>query len=299
MARVESITGLEHMAARHWRGTEEDRLGGWLLRAAGGFTGRANSALPLGDPGMPLDDALAAVTRWYRARALPPMIVIPLPLEGDSPCHQLDNHLSERTWLTRPGPAFVMVADLATVPPAGNSPAGGEFRVDAEPDDRWLATYHYRGQDRQPPVLRTVLMSAPAQAFASMRGDAGEVLAIGRLSIADGWAGITAVEVTQARRRAGLGMALTRDLRGGSSARRPSGLPPSRGRQHPGENPLRTLRLPLLPSVPLPRRSLIPVLGDTPRTGVLQSGPGARYVCNHGYPCVQGLGSFAKRAGRR
>jgi hypothetical protein len=26
---------------------------------------------------MPLDDALTAVTRWYRARALPPMIVIP------------------------------------------------------------------------------------------------------------------------------------------------------------------------------------------------------------------------------
>ena len=117
MARVGSITELEHIAARHWRGTEEDRLGGWLLRAADGFTGRANSALPLGDPGMPLDDALAAVTRWYRARALPPMIVIPVPLEGDSPCHQLDNLLSERTWLTRPGPAFVMVADLATVPP--------------------------------------------------------------------------------------------------------------------------------------------------------------------------------------
>lgn len=91
MARVESITELEHIAARHWRGTEEDRLGGWLLRAADGFTGRANSALPLGDPGMPLDDALAAVTGWYRARALPPMIVIPVPLEGDSSCHQLDN----------------------------------------------------------------------------------------------------------------------------------------------------------------------------------------------------------------
>ena len=66
MARVESITELEHIAARHRRGTEEDRLGGWLLRAADGFTGRAHSALPLGDPGMPLDDALAAVTRWYR-----------------------------------------------------------------------------------------------------------------------------------------------------------------------------------------------------------------------------------------
>src|ERR1700722_10704352 len=138
MARVESITELEHIAARHWRGTEEDRLRG---RGPGGgraFTGRANSVLPLGDPGVPLDDALAAVTRWYRARALPPMIVIPLPLEGDSPCHQLDNHLSDRTWLPRPGPAFVMVAALGAVPPAGDSPAGGEFRVDAEPDDHWL-----------------------------------------------------------------------------------------------------------------------------------------------------------------
>jgi N-acetylglutamate synthase len=219
MARVETITELEHIAARHWRGTEEDRLGGWLLRAADGFTGRANSALPLGDPGMPLDDAIAAVTRWYRARALPPMIAVPLPLEGDSPCHQLDNHLSERSWLTRLGHTFVMVAGLDTMPPDGTLPAGGEFRVDAAPDDAWLARYHYRGQDRQPPVMRTVLMSAPAQAFTSIRADDGEVLAIGRLSIADGWAGITAVEVAQTRRRAGLGMALTKAICAEAAAR--------------------------------------------------------------------------------
>jgi ribosomal protein S18 acetylase RimI-like enzyme len=219
MARVESITELEHIAARHWRGTEEDRLGGWLLRAADGFTGRANSALPLGDPGMPLDDALATVTRWYRDRALPPMIVVPLPLEGDSPRHQLDKHLSERSWPTRPGPAFVMVADLATAPPVGNLPADAEFLVDAEPDDPWLAMYHYRGQDQQPPVMRTVLMSAPAQAFVSIRAADGEVLAIGRLSIADGWAGITAVEVTQTRRRAGLGTALTSAICAEAAAR--------------------------------------------------------------------------------
>jgi len=217
MARVESITELEHIAARHWRGTDEDRLGGWLLRAADGFTGRANSALPLGDPGMPLDDALAAVARWYRDRALPPMIAVPLPLEGDSPGHQLDKHLSERSWLTRPGPAFVMVAGLSRVPPVGTLPAGAEFRIDAEPDDLWLAGY--RQKKRQPPVMRTVLMSAPAQAFASIRGDGGEVLAIGRLSIADGWAGITAVEVSQARRRAGLGLALTSGICAAAAAR--------------------------------------------------------------------------------
>ena len=54
------MTDLERVAAAHWRGTEEEWLGDWLLRAASGFTGRANSALPLGDPGLPLDDALAA-----------------------------------------------------------------------------------------------------------------------------------------------------------------------------------------------------------------------------------------------
>ena len=42
---------LERVAAAHWRGTEQEWLGEWLLRAADGFTGRANSALPLGDPG--------------------------------------------------------------------------------------------------------------------------------------------------------------------------------------------------------------------------------------------------------
>src|SRR6185437_11525528 len=54
----ETIIDLERMAAAHWRGTEEEWLGDWLLRAAEGFTGRANSALPLGDPGLPLDATL-------------------------------------------------------------------------------------------------------------------------------------------------------------------------------------------------------------------------------------------------
>jgi N-acetylglutamate synthase len=220
MARMETITELERAAAAHWRGTEEEWLGGWLLRAADGFTGRANSALPLSDPGQPLDGALATVTRWYRTRGLPAMIVVPLPLDGDSPAHRLDHHLSERSWATRPHPAFVMVADLAAAQPAGELPAGVEFRLDAEPDDAWLAMYHYRGQREQPPVLRRVLMSAATQAFASIRVPAtGEVLAVGRLSIADGWAGITAVEVSQARRRAGLGTALTRGICAAAASR--------------------------------------------------------------------------------
>jgi ribosomal protein S18 acetylase RimI-like enzyme len=205
---VETITDLERIAAAHWRGTEEEWLGGWLLRAAEGFTGRANSALPLGDPGMPLDQALDAVTEWYRARGLPPMIVVPMGLAADPAGHQLDRHLSERQWLMRPGPAFVMLADL----PLGVRPhellPGREVRLSPEPDDAWAARYHYRGQDHLPPVARKVLTSAREQLFVSIR-DGGSVLAIARLSMAGGLAGITAVEVHPDHRRQGLGAAIT------------------------------------------------------------------------------------------
>lgn len=202
---VNEILELERVAARHWRGTEEEWLGGWLLRAAEGLTGRANSALPLADPNMPLDDAVAAVTAWYRARGLAPMIAVPLPLE------ELDIYLSERKWVTRSGPAFVMTADLVNVAPPPELSAGAAFRIDAEPDDEWLRLYHYRGQAQQPPIIKKLLVSAEFQTFVSVRSG-GEAIAVGRLSIAEGWAGITAVEVDPAHRRRGLGSALTQAI---------------------------------------------------------------------------------------
>jgi GNAT superfamily N-acetyltransferase len=201
---------LERMAAAHWRGTEEEWLGEWLLRAADGFTGRANSALPLGDPGLPLEAALDYVTGWYRARGLPAVMAVPLPLlpADDAPAVALDSELTVRGWATRPGPAFVMVADLPLAVAGGGLPAGAVVTADADPDEGWIAAYHYRGADQQPPVLRHVLTSAHEQAFISIRAESG-VLAIARLSIAGGWAGITAVEVDPAHRRAGLGLAIT------------------------------------------------------------------------------------------
>ena len=216
---MQTITDLERVAAAHWRGTEEEWLGDWLLRAAGGFTGRANSALPLGDPGLPLDDALAVVTRWYRDRGLPPMIALPVPLaagdaraagprETDGPGRELDEQLAQRSWPARTGPAFFMVADLPLAIPAHGLAEGQLVRVSPEPDDAWAARYHYRGQDHLPTVARQVLTSAREQSFVSIR-NGGEVLAIARLSAVAGWAGLTAVEVHPGHRRRGLGRAIT------------------------------------------------------------------------------------------
>ena len=47
---VLSITDLQRVMSLHWQALETERLGGWLLRASAGFTGRANSAIAFEDP---------------------------------------------------------------------------------------------------------------------------------------------------------------------------------------------------------------------------------------------------------
>jgi ribosomal protein S18 acetylase RimI-like enzyme len=205
------IDELERAAARHWQAPETERLGEWLLRAAGGFTGRANSALPLGDPGVPLPEAAAAVTDWYRRRRLPPMIVVPLPLD-DARGHRLDDFLAERAWALRSGPAIVMTAAIADIPAPDPHT---DVQLDPEPSPGWLALYRYRGQEL-PPIAPTLLMSAPWQAFASIRRGS-QAVAVGRVSVAGDWGAITAVEVDAGCQRQGLGAAITSALAGAAA----------------------------------------------------------------------------------
>jgi GNAT superfamily N-acetyltransferase len=233
------LADLERAAAEHWQAADRAALGEWLLRAAGGFTGRANSALPLGDPGMPLGAAVDAVTAWYRSRDLPAMIVVPRPLaqagtsahvsaadvsaagvsaDGASadgpPRVPLDDLLAAREWMIRSGTAVVMTAAIADLPHhgagthgAGTRDAGVTVEMASEPGPDWLAIYRYRGQPLPDDALN-LLLSAPWQAFATVQHD-GQAVAVGRVSVAAGWAGITAVEVAADHRRGGLGTAVT------------------------------------------------------------------------------------------
>jgi ribosomal protein S18 acetylase RimI-like enzyme len=206
----ETISELERAAAEMWVAPTEERLGSWLLRAAEGFTGRANSALPLGDPGLPLPDAVAAAEAWYRARDLTPMFAIPAPLDGDS--GPLDEYLAAHGWTIRSGATFVLTAD------ADGTPPDARVRIDREPDAAWTALYHYRGSPL-PPIGRVLLMSAPWQGFGSIYDDEGVVIAIGRVAVSGEWASLTAIEVDSAFRRRGLGGAITAALRREAAAR--------------------------------------------------------------------------------
>jgi N-acetylglutamate synthase len=203
-----SIDDLEFAAAPGWRAGEEQRLGDWLLRAAGGFTGRANSALAAGDPGLPLATAIEEVCGWYSERGRPPMIAVAYPT-GQPAVSSLDQLLAGLGWTIRADAAKVMTAEASTVAAAVQAHAAA-VDLDAEPDAAWLARYHYRGGPL-PSMALALLTSAPWQEFGSVRsGD--ETTAIGRVAGAGDWAGLTAIEVAPEHRRKGLAVAITTAL---------------------------------------------------------------------------------------
>lgn len=217
---------LARIAARAWRPVESERLGEWELRAAveagprqapaagapagrrEGFTRRANSVLPLGDPGLPLDAALAAVRRWYDERGLPAYIQTATGAEGTQ--ELLCAELERRGW-TREVTAGVWTGALA---PVADRAEGTGVVLSREADEAWLARYQRKGVSE---VALRVLGSGSARSdetgsgdgpsvwFATVPGAAGEPpAAIGRCVVDGRWAGFAAVEVDPGRRREGL-----------------------------------------------------------------------------------------------
>ncbi|WP_455358629.1 GNAT family N-acetyltransferase [Streptomyces sp. SYSU K21746] len=193
---------LAPVIARAWQPVESERLGDWVLRAASGFTRRANSVLPLGDPGLPLDEALAHVTRWYEARELPAYIQAATGAEGTQ--ERLCAELEHRGWV-REVSAEVRIAGLA--PLADLDADVSRVRLARTVDDAWLS--RYQRFQRPGPHVRAVLGSGPSVWFASVPRGAGEPpAAIGRCVVDGRWAGFMAVEVDPGHRRQGLATAV-------------------------------------------------------------------------------------------
>lgn len=192
--RVPAVTAreLEERAARAWPATRTEPLGDWTLRAAGGFTRRANSALAVGDPGLPPDEALAAVAAWYGERGLPPLVQLP----DGSP---YATALADRGW-TAEADTVVRTAPLA---PLTALPAEGVELTRTPPED-WLRAYHRapEGEGEGFEEALKVVTGGPSVWFASAPG------AIGRAVVDGPWALFGAVEVEPALRRRGLATAV-------------------------------------------------------------------------------------------
>ncbi|MGV0793992.1 N-acetylglutamate synthase, CG3035 family, partial [Mycolicibacterium sp. XJ1819] len=175
--RTADIRKLEHAAALAWPGLEQRWVDGWLLRAAGGHTHRANSAVPLGFDADAR--AIPAIIDWYGQRGLTPWLSLPDRLFR---LYEPKSHL-ETTVMTR---TFDSVPDVEAVP------------LNSTPDADWLRLY---GRDVPIDVLTAVVDGTVT--FASIPG-----VAVGRgavTSAPDGsrWLGLSAVRVDDAHRRRG------------------------------------------------------------------------------------------------
>jgi N-acetylglutamate synthase len=195
-----------------WRAPVRERLGDWLLRAAGGFTGRANSVLPVGDPGLPLDAALQRVQDFYARVQLrvQAQVIIGSGIADD---------LHARGWVAaRPEQADTLV-QVAAVAATGRGPHRGsgaaDVRLSERLDDDWLLRYG-RAVGKDPGLVRAVLERGDRVIFARV---AEPAVAVGRAVVTDGWLGLSAVEVEPGLRRQGLGSAVVDALLAWGSGR--------------------------------------------------------------------------------
>jgi ribosomal protein S18 acetylase RimI-like enzyme len=198
--RYSEMIALERVADRAWPAPVHERLGDWYLRAAEGFTNRANSALPLGDAGLPLGEAIEACRRWYGERGLTPRITVPLPVRRD-----VADELAVRGWTVQP---LVLVQ---TAPLAGLATTGGAaVTLTRVPSAGYLDMITAR-KEVLPAAAHAVLTGPPAVRFAELREE-DELRAIARGAVVDDWLHIGLVEVVPAARRRGLAQAISAAL---------------------------------------------------------------------------------------
>lgn len=215
VVRNSDIRAVETATAKAFPGIEHAWAGQWLLRAGDGITERSNSALPIG-PGagtspVPLDEIRA----FYARHDLPVRIAVP-----DRICRPAEQLVAGEGWEV--GPEIIVMTRSAADLPAATAPEslpGIRAEVLDQPDEEWLALYHFRGK------------ALPRRALKLLRDDIDGRMSFGRLVLdendgaggttprtvaitrgtltesGDGrrWLGFSAVEVAPDLRRRGLG----------------------------------------------------------------------------------------------
>nr|WP_312871194.1 GNAT family N-acetyltransferase [Streptomyces lonarensis] len=208
------IAEVTRVAARGWPPLVTREQDGWLLRAAEGWTNRANSAVPATDDAAGEERLdLDAVRRWYAERGLPALLHVPTG-GGAGGRELLAERLAGLGW-TAEKPAVVRVAPLAPLADRAPDP---RVSVGRELTGRWLRGY--RNADRDPAAARRLLPAGPSVLFATVARDDdsggcdgdGLPAAVGRCVVDGRWAGFASIEVAPDRRRRGLARAVMAEL---------------------------------------------------------------------------------------
>lgn len=196
---------IERVCQRAWPALEEERLGDWCLRFAGGYTRRANSANPLNAAPAGIERAIAASQSRYRARGLPSIFRIPSFLDP-----AVDAGLAANEYTREADSIVLFGAD------DGWRNRGGDADVEISDDATpfWLASaMHLRAQgpDMTPFFSRIVAALDRPAAFASLR-QGGAVVASGFAVVVEGLTCLEAIVTDPAWRGRGFGRRLVTEL---------------------------------------------------------------------------------------
>lgn len=194
----------DDLLRRGWPALSEVDIDGWLARASGGVTQRANSVAPLAAP-PDVGSAIGAVERFYAGHGLPAIFQLgPSVYPPD-----LDAELARRGY-TFGSPTTVMAAPVDRVL---SGLRAGRVEVADEPSAEWLDLWWAvdgRGDAAALDVARRILVGGPAR-YGSVR-DAAGVAAVARLALVGEWGGLYCMAVRPGMRRRGLGSVLLRGL---------------------------------------------------------------------------------------
>ncbi|MFW9926695.1 MAG: GNAT family N-acetyltransferase [Candidatus Thorarchaeota archaeon] len=200
------IVELEQVAANAWVAHENERLGGWLLRANSGVTRRANSVLSLGPPILPLDQAIDKVIDFYKERNLIPRFQM---TETSKP-QELDRDLSD--W------GFSVGLQVEVHTAAINHLIKREPMIDVlvsnDITDSWMSVYgEASGYEESTMDTRRDLMKRTThyKAFALARIDR-EPAGVGFGVVEDKWLGLFNIAVHPSMRGRGVAVALNTAL---------------------------------------------------------------------------------------
>jgi GNAT superfamily N-acetyltransferase len=200
-----NVVALELAANDAWPAPVQARLGSWILRSGDGWTGRANSALAVGDPDRPLEEAIDAVSAWYAQRDQPALINAPMPLAAP-----VNLALDRRGWTARPL-TLVQTAPLPTALPDRRDLPPVEL-ADTPADDWYAMVAEHKGT--LPAAATAILTGVPETVFAQVRDDAGALLAVARGTVTGParWHGIGLLQTAPAARRQGLAQHVLRAM---------------------------------------------------------------------------------------
>jgi ribosomal protein S18 acetylase RimI-like enzyme len=199
-ASLTAIARLEGLCADAWPAQVDRPLGGWRLRAAGGYTGRANAALAIGDPGMPVPAALEVVRAFAREHGIPARVQVPV----GSPW---DRAVAAQGWVLDAGHEAGAEVAVLVGPLAAGTP-DPRVALPERPSDEWWRLG--AGRQDPTPAQRHVLDpgGAPRTAFALLRGADGTAMGQMRATVVEDHLHLSWLEVVPAARRQGLASAL-------------------------------------------------------------------------------------------